>query len=200
MLPVTACCEQGHFVCDRCHTGGALELIEHLCLHTTLADPAQLLQEIRRHPSIPLHGPEHHSLVPGVLVACLRNAGYHATPEQLHAAIRRGATIPGGSCGFVGVCGAAAGVGAAFGVLLKATPLKAASRQKVQQIVQLVLADIAGYEAARCCQRDSWLALRRGMLLAGQLFGLDLQEVHPFACTQTDLNKECLGPACPLWQ
>jgi SAM-dependent methyltransferase len=199
LLPANACCEQGHFVCDRCHTGDALQAIEQLCNLSSTIDPVQLFSDIRLHPSIPLHGPQYHALVPGVLLACLRNAGHPVTPEQLHSAIQRGGEVCGGSCGFWGVCGAATGVGIAFSVLLEATPLKSASRQTVQQIVQQVLAEIADYKAARCCQRDCWIALKNGMRLAAEMWKLDLPDIEPFTCTQMDRNKECLGMDCPLW-
>lgn len=199
LLPANACCEQGHFVCDRCHTGDALQAIEHLCSLSSSVDPVQLFTEIRQHPSIPLHGPQYHALVPGVLLACLRNAGHSVTPEQLHSAIQRGSEVCGGSCGFWGVCGAATGVGIAFSVLLEATPLKAAARQQVQEIVQQVLSNISGYQAARCCQRDCWIALKTGLRLATERWQLNLPDVRPFACSQMARNKECLGLDCPLW-
>ena len=199
LLPANACCQLGHFVCDHCHTGNALELIEHLCLASAEVDPIRLFNEIRQHPSIPLHGPQYHALVPGVLVSCLRNAGQPVTLEQLHSAIQRGSEVSGGSCGFMGICGAATGTGIAFSVLLEATPLKGAARQTVQKIVQQVLAEIAEYEAARCCQRDCWIALRSGMRIAGKLWDLDLASVEPYACSQMSRNKECLGVTCPLW-
>ncbi|MCE1227223.1 MAG: DUF5714 domain-containing protein [Geobacteraceae bacterium] len=198
-LASNACCQQGHFVCDSCHTGDALELIEHLCAASSTTDAIQLFSSIRQHPAMPLHGPQYHALVPGVLLACLRNAGHPVTDEQLHAAIQRGGEVSGGSCGFWGVCGAATGVGIGFSVLLEATPLKAAARQTVQEIVQQVLAEIAGYQAARCCQRDCWIALRTGMQLAAERWQLSIAEVEPFACTQMARNKECLGLDCPLW-
>ncbi len=199
LLSSNAWCEQEHFVCDACHTGDTLKLIEHLCGASTTTDAIQLFSSIRQHPSMPLHGPQYHALVPGVLLACLRNAGHPVSDAQLHAAIQRGAEVCGGSCGFWGVCGAATGVGIGFSVLLETTPLKAGARQTVQGIVQQVLAEIAGYQAARCCQRDCWIALRISMRLATERFDLRLPTVEPFACTQMARNKECLGLDCPLW-
>lgn len=198
-LSANSCCEQGHFVCDSCHTGDALELIEHLCGTASGTDPVSLFHEFRRHPSFPLHGPQYHALVPGLLLACLRNAGHPVTDGQLRAAIRRGGEVSGGSCGFMGICGAAVGVGIAFSVLLEATPLKGEARQQVQGIVQRVLAEIAGYRAARCCQRDCWIALEVGMRTATEMWDLQLPALEPFACTQMARNKECLGVDCPLW-
>jgi len=199
VLPANACCQLGHFICDRCHTGNALELIEHLCLTAAGSDPIRIFHDIRHHPSIPLHGPQYHALVPGVLLACLRNAGHPITKDQLRSAIQRGGEVSGGSCGFMGICGAATGVGIAFSVLLEATPLKASARQSVQRIVQRVLAEIAEYEAARCCQRDCWIALQCGVKIAGEHWTLHLPEVEPFTCSQMAKNRECLGIECPLW-
>jgi 7,8-dihydro-6-hydroxymethylpterin dimethyltransferase len=198
-LQANSSCEQGHFVCDHCHTGDAIELIEHLCKSSTERNPVNLFHEFRRHPSFPLHGPQYHALVPGLLLTCLRNSGHPVTVEQVTAAIRRGGEVSGGSCGYMGVCGAAVGVGIAFSVLLEATPLKGAARQSVQQVVQQVLAEIAGYTAARCCQRDCWLALRAGMRIAGETFGIALPGIEPYQCNQMAHNKECMGCDCPLW-
>lgn len=196
----TSICQAGHYVCDICHLGNSLERMEHLCLVATSSDPVALFQHLRNHPSFPLHGPQYHALVPGVLLTALRNAGNPVSTEQIQAGIRRGGEVPGGSCGFMGICGAATGIGIAFSVLLEATPLKARQRQLVQQAVQQTLADIAGYEAARCCQRDCWLALRRGVLLAQELLGYTLPPLEPFSCEQMHRNAECAGADCPLCQ
>lgn len=193
-----AACQNGHFVCDLCHIGDSLQRLEQLCSNSGTANPMELFLQIRNHPSFPLHGPQYHALVPGVFLAALRNAGHPVSDEQIRTAISRGAEVPGGSCGFMGVCGAASGIGIAFSVLLEATPLKASQRQIVQQVVQQVLADIASQQAARCCQRDCWLALHRGLLLAGQMFALPLEELKPLACQQLDRNSECSGNSCPL--
>lgn len=193
-----AACQNGHFVCDLCHIGDSLQRLEQLCCNSSTANPMELFSQIRNHPSFPLHGPQYHALVPGVFLAALRNVGHPVSDEQIRTAISRGAEVPGGSCGFMGVCGAASGIGIAFSVLLEANPLKASQRQIVQQVVQQVLADIASHQAARCCQRDCWLALHRGLMLAGQMFGLPMEELDPLTCQQLDRNSECSGSSCPL--
>ncbi|MBN2232553.1 MAG: methyltransferase domain-containing protein, partial [Deltaproteobacteria bacterium] len=108
-------CENGHFVCDRCHAEDALAIIEHLCVSSREKDMIALLDHIRRHPRVPMHGPEYHAMVPGIVLAGYRNAGGELSDEQIVTGIRRGSRVPGGFCGFYGVCGAAIGVGAAFG-------------------------------------------------------------------------------------
>lgn len=197
MAPVQ--CAAGHFVCDACHTRDAEAFLEHICTTTTKTDLIALLQEIRRHPAIPLHGPEHHLMVPGIILATYRNLGGQVPRTMLQTALRRGKTVPGGYCAYTGGCGAALGVGIAFSLILRASPVKARERQQVQQVIQAVIQAQARFAAARCCQRDSWLALKTAAALSKTYLSISLPADAPLRCQQVHLNQECLGQSCPLW-
>lgn len=158
-----------------------------------------LMQEIRRHPVIPRHGPEHHALVPGVILATYRNRGGEVTPGLFRTALDRAKQISGGFCGLMGACGAALGVGIAFSLLLDGTPLKPRPRQIAQTATQAVLQELASLEAARCRQRDSWLALTKAAELSRELLPLTLIAEASLKCGQAQANKECLGVTCPLY-
>ncbi len=199
-LPANALCEQGHFVCDACHTRDAETFLEHLFLTTTETDMIALLRDIRSHPAIPLHGPEHHILVPGIILATYRNLGGEVSPDLLRTALKRGRGVPGGYCAFTGACGAGVGVGIAFSLLLGANPVQARERQQVQRITQAVLQEQCGFTAARCCQRDSWLALKKAAELSKEYLPITLRADSPLHCRQSHQNRECLGTACPLWE
>ncbi len=192
-----AVCEQGHYVCDNCHAGDVPELIESLCLASRESDLLVLFDDIRSCSRLPANGPEHHALVPGVILAGYRNLGGLVSEDDIRTGIRRGVRIAGGSCAFWGVCGAAAGVGIAFSLLLEANPLKGEARQAVQDAVQKVLAEIAAIRAARCCQRDCWIALRKAAELSWNLLPLPLQFSGSPLCRQRHLNRECEAASCP---
>lgn len=113
-------------------------------------------------------------------------------------AIQRGQTIAGGSCAFLGACGAAIGVGVALSLLLGANPYDGDKRQIVQRATQAVLGEIASYNAPRCCQRDSWLALKEASTLLQKYTGKSLA-VRLITCEQFSKNKECIHDQCPLW-
>lgn len=194
-----ATCERGHFVCDACHAAGALAVIGHLCATSEETDMVALMQTIRRHPSVPMHGPEHHGLVPGVILATYRNLGGTVTREMLDTGIRRGARVMGGACAFVGSCGAASGVGVAFSLLLGANPLTPELRQRVMQINIEVARAIAAVRAARCCQRDVWIALTKAAELSRELLPIPLRAETPIRCQQFSANQDCLVRECPLW-
>jgi len=198
VLPAAAACERGHFVCDACHTTDALAAIERICQATQETDLIALLEEIRQHPAISRHGPEHHVLVPAVILAAYRNLGGEVTPAMFSSALQRSKAVPGGTCGFGGVCGAATGVGIAFSLLLKANPVKPRERSQVQSVVQAVLGDLAALEAARCCQRECWLALRKAADLSRKLLPIPLRAEAPLVCNQSHDNRDCLLTGCPL--
>ncbi len=196
--PANARCANGHFVCDHCHSADAVGIIKSVCLHSLEADPVVLMQTIRSHPSFPVNGPEHHAMVPAVILTALRNCGYPATYEQFASSIQRGQSIAGGSCAFLGACGAAIGVGVAVSLLLGATPFDGDKRQMAQQATQAVLGRISSFKAPRCCQRDCWLALNEASALIRRHTGI-LLAADPFACEQHLENKECIQGQCPLW-
>ncbi len=191
-------CENGHYVCDRCHAEDGLAVIRRICLNTAETDMLRLFERIRRHPAIPMHGPEYHALVPGVILASYRNLGGDISGEAIEAGISRGSGVAGGFCGFMGVCGAAVGVGVAFSLLVDANPTKARERRIVQNAAQAVLKEIARLKAARCCQRDCWIALSTAAELSAAILPLALRAEHRIVCSQQDLNRECLGKACRL--
>lgn len=194
----SAVCEDGHFVCDSCHSANALQVIEDICLGSRETDLLKLFDRIHSHPTIPLHGPQYHALVPGVILAVYRNMGGDVSADDIRTGIRRGSSVAGGSCAFWGVCGAAAGVGIAFSLLLEANPLRGEVRQAVQQTTQQVLAEIAAVSsAARCCQRDCWIALKKAAELSSRLLPISLQAAERPRCGQPGLNRECAEKTCP---
>ena len=194
-----AACEAGHHVCDACHVKDSLAVMEHICLTTTETDMVALFKHIRGHRSVSVHGPEHHAMVPAVILATYRNLGGEVPDAMIHKGIKRGAKVAGGSCGLAGVCGAAVGVGIAFAALLGSSPKNAELRQRVLTLTTRVLDEIAAMRAARCCQRDGYLALRKAAELSGDYLDVPLQADEPYPCHQTHLNKQCAEDLCPLW-
>jgi MoaA/NifB/PqqE/SkfB family radical SAM enzyme/SAM-dependent methyltransferase len=193
-----ALCDNGHYVCDACHTKDGIAAIKRICLTAGETDMIALLRKIRSHPAIPVHGPEHHAMVPGIILAAYRNLGGELSPFAIETAIRRGSQVYGGYCAFLGACGAALGVGIAFSLILHANPVRPVERRIVQSVVKGVLEDIAALEAARCCQRDSWIALRKAAALSRQFLPITLRADEDLECRQQKANRECMGSSCPL--
>lgn len=192
-------CENGHFVCDACHAKDALAIIRRQCISSHETDLIRLYSAIRTSKLLPMHGPEFHPLVAGVILAVYRNCGGDIPDEMIYTGIDRAAGIPGGACGFLGICGAVIGVGAASSLILGSTPFDAILRRKVQQVTHTVLGEIIGVEAPRCCQRESVIALRTVSGLSKDLFSIRLPANEPFVCMQSHKNSECIFEQCPLY-
>ena len=192
-------CTSGHYVCDVCHRSSAVEVIERTCLATSETDMLRLAETIRAHPSFSMHGPEHHALVPAVILATYRNLGGEVSAAQLRTAMKRGHCIPGGFCGRVGACGAAVGVGAAFGIMLASTPLTPDKRQMAQQVVARVIEAQSRWPAARCCRRETLVVLMEAAQLSRDLLPIPLRAGDLPPCQQHETNKECIPELCPAW-
>jgi hypothetical protein len=195
-----ACCESGHFVCDHCHREQGIEVIRSICTTTKEQDMLALLQLIRSHPSIPMHGPEHHAMIPGVFLACYRNCGGGISSKEILTGIDRGGNVPGGVCGFWGACGAAIGVGIGVSTILAATPLTPGPRQLAQEFTGRILTLLATRKGGRCCQRETYIALTEAARLSSQLLSIPLRAEAALHCDQYPHNKECIRKQCPLWE
>jgi hypothetical protein len=103
-------CPTGHYVCDAFHSKAAIEVLRQILGTTLISDPIAILEKVMAHPSVPMHGPEHHAMVPAVIIAAVRNAGYPIPKGAIEKALERASSkVPGGWCGLYGDCGAAVG-------------------------------------------------------------------------------------------
>ncbi len=175
-----------------------IELAER-CLQLTDTDMLSLLQKMRQLPEIPMHGPEHHGLVAAIILTAYRNSGGELPADLVVEGTLRANSIPGRSCGVLGVCGAAVGVGAAFALLLNSSPVKADEKKIVQTAVWDVTGQIVELGAPRCCQRECVLALKTAARLSERFLPIKLTAEKQFECQQWSECQECIGERCLLF-
>jgi len=192
-----ASCAGGHYVCDGCHAGQAKDVIERFCAATLLTDPMAIAVGLMHQPSLKLHGPEHHFLVPAALLAALSNA--EGAPERragrVAEARRRAEPLVGGLCGFQGACGAAIGAGIFASIATGATPLSTEAWRLANGLTARALEAVAKAGGPRCCKRDTFLSILTGARFAQATLGVALP-ARGLACEWSDRNQECLGEAC----
>ena len=193
-------CRSGHYVCDACHQEDALAVIRQVCTYTDEEDMITLLKKIRSHSAMPVHGPEHHALVPGIILGAWKARGGTISRQDILTGIDRGSNVPGGVCGFWGSCGAAIGAGIAFSVILEATPVTPSARQIAQSVTAAVLTRIASLKAGRCCQRESYLALKEVAAISENILKPSMLAEDQLICEQSHQNRECVRKNCLLWE
>ena len=191
-------CPAGHFICDSCHSRAALDVLRQVLASSTSTDPAAIIEQVMGHPSVPLHGPEHHSIVPGAIVAAVRNSGYPLKDGSVEKALERAGKVPGGWCGLYGDCGAAVGVGIAVSVITGATPLTGKPRTLAMSATSLALSRMLD-EQPRCCKRASRIAIAAGVEFLRDRLDINLASGAGVACTYSSRNKECSRVKCAFF-
>jgi hypothetical protein len=192
-------CASGHFVCDSCHSLPAADLIETTCVASQSTDPFELALTLMHSPQVKMHGPEHHFLVPAVLLTAYYNTVNEPEKKanKIKIARQRAQAVLGGFCGFYGDCGAAVGTGIFISVITGATPLSTSEWRLSNLMTGKSLIEIANHGGPRCCKRNSFLALTQAVEFLKQNLNITLKTKPNLKCEFTDLNKECIGKNCP---
>jgi hypothetical protein len=193
-------CAEGHFVCDACHEMGGMDYIETVCTNSSTANPLELANEIMRNPNIKMHGPEHHYLVPAVLLTAYYNATGEATliPRKLKVARERAANILGGFCGFYGNCGAGVGTGIFLSIILNSTPVAEEEWRLSNLLTSQSLYNIALHGGPRCCKRDTFLSLQTAVEFVSEHLNVSLED-SAISCSFYSRNKQCRMQDCPFF-
>lgn len=191
-------CENGHYICDSCHAMPSGDFIEQYCTGSESTDPFEMAIVLMRDERISMHGPEHHFLVPAVLLSAYYNAiGEKGLKgEKLAIARQRAGSVLGGFCGTHGTCGAAIGTGIFVSVITGSTPLSTKSWKLSNLVTGETLIDIAENGGPRCCKRDTFLAITHAVDFVKEQFNVELSTNDAVRCEFSDMNKQCLRFNC----
>ena len=195
-----AACENGHYICDSCHSDSANDLIENICIHSTSTMPVKLATSLMNAPSVAMHGPEHHFLVPAVLLTAYYNQKNDSGTKEkkLKVARQRAEHVLGGFCGFYGACGAGIGTGIFISLITDSTPLSTTAWGLSNQMTAESLRCIGALGGPRCCKRDTFMALKAAQKFVKQNFSVSLNVPDTIVCDFTSLNRECIEKDCPF--
>lgn len=193
-------CANGHFICDKCHQINGVDYIEHYCIDHHISNPTLLLNEILTSDSIKMHGPEHHFLVPAVLITAYftKLGKEELIKDKLKIAKQRSHQVLGGFCGFYGTCGAGIGNGIFLSIALDSTPLKKEEWKLSNLLTAKTLEKIALSGGPRCCKRDSFIAIEMAISFIQEYLSIELEssKIH---CGFSSINKECKLSDCQFF-
>jgi hypothetical protein len=194
-------CEQGHFVCDTCHGLPASDFIARFCIASNSKNPIEQAITLMRDPRVKMHGPEHHFLVPAVLLSAYYNVTGETDKkeEKINLAQKRAISVLGGFCGYQGDCGAAVGVGIFVSVMTGSTPLSTNEWRLSNLATGRSLITIAEHGGPRCCKRNSFLAILEATKFVQENFKVALPTSIVIKCDFNHLNKECIKEKCPFY-
>ena len=190
-------CSKDHFVCDKCHSADGLKILENFCFNSKTKEPIELANIIMRSNLINMHGPEHHSIVPAVVVTAYKNKTGLLSEKHINEAIFRGSQIQGGSCGNFGACGAGIGAGIAISIINGTTPLSVVDWGEANLMTAKALQNIGQKGGPRCCKRCTWTAIESAVEYIAQTKNIKLDIFsNDNKCTHYHRNKQCQGKKC----
>jgi hypothetical protein len=143
----------------------------------------------------PIGGGFHHYIVPGVVLACLRNSGYEITDRDIEEGMKRGTMLAPHSCGFTGISGAAHAVGIVASIVKRITPMHD-ERGGILAVAAETLSEISKFQK-RCCKRSNLTGIKNAVkYLSSQGYALPMDEIE---CRFFSGNSECSGEECPYY-
>jgi len=183
-------------------TGGdmATTLATLMARDLTETRPAEALDDLlSQGQGTPVHGVWHHALVGELLLVCLRNAGYRISDDLIDEVLDRGRQIPGGSCGFLGTCGALSSAASAYAILLGSTPVATKPREALLAFSARLVSRLSEIGGSRCCKKSSYVALETAREELAKL-GFELpDERFEGRCRFFASNDTCDGETCPYF-
>ena len=192
-----ACCEEGHYICDDCHSERGALAITLEAGSTISKNPVEIAAEIMKNAAISMHGPEHHYLVAASLLAAYKNAGGHLDlGDALQSALQRAKKVPGGVCGFWGSCGAGISTGIFISIITEATPLSENPWSLANRMTSLSLAVIAENGGPRCCKRNTNIAICQAAAFIKEFFGIAFELPQRITCEFSHRNDQCRKNKC----
>lgn len=165
------------------------------------AAPLEMLECIWQDSGIAMHCPEHHYLLPAVLLTSVRRQlgdERQLLEQDLAVALERADNVLGGFCGNYGACGAAVGCGIFLSILTGTSPHSVQNWAQVNLITAEALTAIAGVDGPRCCKRDTYLSLQTTEKFLQEHYDIILPKASP-ACTHFSINQDCKRQLCPFF-
>lgn len=194
-------CDNSHYICDNCLAMPVNEFIKNKCLEYKDIDPMALAVSIMNSPKIRIFGPEHHLILPAVMLTCVYNLQHtHRDKEELLTILEetenRVENQSPRECAYhLGGCGAAIGTGIFASIFLG----KSLSKDETWSVANSLVADslkrIAEAGAPRCCKRDTYISIETSVDFLKNRYNIELP-ITQGRCTFSLRNSSCKREEC----
>jgi len=191
-------CSSSHYICNECFSITPIEFVKMACLKYKGIDPNALAVEIMNTPTIRMHGPEHHYILPAVLLTCIYNLKGRTDDlkEKLDSlAVRTSCEAPDHCEYNINNCGAAIGTGIFLSTFLDRTTENEDEWSLTNQLVSECIKKIAEIGGPRCCKRDTYISIQTTIEFLKNKFAIELP-LSEAKCTFSLRNKSCKHENC----
>lgn len=102
-------------------------------------------------------------------------------------------------CGFWGICGAIASVGAALSIIDGTGPLSDdGTWGEHMKFTSRAIGELGKINGPRCCKRDAMIAFREGVSYINEHYSVSLEYENQL-CEFSEQNQQCLREKCPFY-
>ena len=175
-------------------------LIKMELINNSSKNPIEIAKSIMHKDFINIHGPEHHFLDGASFLVAFKNAnGEINLSKSIDMLAERTIKMPGAMCGFWGICGAIASVGAAFSIIHETGPLSENDYYKDNmEFTSFVIKKMSEIGGPRCCKRNAFLSLIYASKFVEKKYKIKM-DTGDLVCEFSTLNKQCLKSKCPFF-
>ncbi|MGM9898951.1 MAG: DUF5714 domain-containing protein [Bacilli bacterium] len=176
-------------------------LIKKELLKQTSTNPIEIVNNIMNHDFVNMHGPEHHFIDGASFLVALKNSGEDIDINScLDQLAQRTKTMPGAMCGYWGICGSCASVGAALSIIFEVGPLSSNDYYSYNmKFTSNVINKMSNIGGPRCCKRNAYLVLSEAVKFVNENFNYKLT-IDDIKCNFSNFNKQCIKNRCPFHQ
>lgn len=171
------------------------ELIKKHLIEEKGTNPIKIVKSLMHSDFINIHGPEHHFLDGAAFMKALNNTGLDFNfEESLDILAERTIKMPGAMCGYWGMCGSTASIGAVFAIIDNTGPLSNDIHYKEHmEFTSNVINKMSKIGGPRCCKRNAFLSIISGVEYANEHYNINLELDDKIECEFSSWNKLCIG-------
>lgn len=174
-------------------------LIKNAVMKENSLDPIVIAKNVMKNNFVSIHGPEHHFLDGACFLKAIYNSNsFFDLDSALDELATRSIKMPGAMCGYWGICGSVASIGAALSVLHKTGPLSNDKFYKEHmEYTSSVIKTMSKIGGPRCCKRNAFISLSEGVRFIKEKYDIELI-MDNVTCEFSSMNKQCIRQRCPF--
>lgn len=176
------------------------EFIEKKVLSTKSKNPIEIIKDIMHDERISPNGIEHHFLDGASFLAAYHNTVNDFNLKNAVELLKtRSVKMPGAMCGYWGICGSSASIGASLAIIHEAGPLSNNDFYKDNmEYTSTIIKKMSEIGGPRCCKRNAFLALQEVIDFVKRKYNIQL-ESSDIKCEFSKFNQQCIKKRCPFY-
>nr|WP_302595742.1 DUF5714 domain-containing protein [uncultured Cellulosilyticum sp.] len=193
-------CENGHYYCNTCASKSVINKLYKMVPLISQKNPCEIAEMLFVECGICGNSP--HPLTTAAFLIAYKNLTGKITDNDVYEGIDRALKIPGGWCGYYGNCGAAVGLGVAFAIINKSTPMSDEERNIANIATAEGLLSVADQGGPRCCTASVRRVLEKSIEVANTYLNVSfpLYEHEMKPCWQSKYNDVCRHNKCKYFK